>query len=226
MKRMRWFLICVAILFTLAVLFILIERLRGQVGVRALMQDLVVRGEKLTVQELIRPKIANDANAAVDLIEAASQLNDRPGTPGEVPPSMKFIEPSKVAVVAHLQSWESKDSDGKLVTNSWSDVERNVADSRSSITLIVEALRKTGFDSGVVLTNGFDNIQFPGLKEVRTATRWLSAACLVDLHNGNADQALSTLTAINSLISSLQNEPLMISQLRLERLTEAEHVIP
>ncbi|MEO8426419.1 MAG: hypothetical protein ABI651_04825, partial [Verrucomicrobiota bacterium] len=196
----------------LAVLIALLgERLRGQLAVGSWKKEMLSGGEKLNVLELIPTPPLPAENGAVEVIMAAKQLAS---VPSNVPPLLRFLNPQQAVVVFTLDAWESEKSNGKgMLTNTWTDVDDELSSTRILLTQIVEALQKPAFNSGVVYTNGFSSFDVPWLTQLKKAGQWLTALCIADLRKGHAEQAFTSLTALNSLTHAQESEPLIISQL-------------
>lgn len=210
-KRIRPVVIFCGVLVLVVLITVLLERVRGQLAVRSWKKEMLTRGEKLDVRELIPAPSPPEMNAAPELIAAAKQL---PSVPTNVPPLLKFLTPQQAVVSASLEMWETEKLTGKgAVTNSWPDVERELESATKLLAQMMETLQRTTFNSGLSYTNGFNSFEVPGLVEVRKAGQWLSARCVTDLRRGNRQQAFAALTALHSLMHAQESEPLIISQL-------------
>ncbi|MCI0627624.1 MAG: hypothetical protein L0387_39240 [Acidobacteria bacterium] len=210
-KRIRPVAIFCGVLVLLVLIAVLVERVRGQLAVRSWKKEMLARGEKINVIELIPAPSPPEMNAAPGLIAAAKQL---PSVPTNVPPLLKFLTPEQAIVSSALEIWEMEKLNGKgVVTNTWADVDHELESATKLLAQMIETLQKPSFNSGAAYTNGFTSFEVPWLAQVKKAGQWLSARCIADLRKGNRQQAFAALTTLNSLMHAQESEPLMISQL-------------
>ena len=103
----RWckrFLKAVAVLAVLLVLFLIVERVRGQIALARYKKALIAKGEKLTAREL-QASNATGENGAPAVLEAIGRLQAGAVLPDNYPPRMKMTPAGRAVVCFREPNW-------------------------------------------------------------------------------------------------------------------------
>lgn len=183
-------------------MFLVEEHVRGRVQLRRVERELRARGEKLTIAELVPPKLAPEENGMRALL-AARQFE-----PPYVP-SMRFVAPGCAVVSSRLEQWTGY---GNSKTNTWDDVRAWKEIAAPSLEAIRAALQKPAFDADIQWQRGFEML-LPHLTEIKGSARMLATSVSLSLREGDKAQAAADLRTLARFHETLTNEPLLISQL-------------
>jgi hypothetical protein len=195
-----------AALAALPLIFLVIERVRGQISLGRYQRQLVSRGEKLTAREFATPFDAR-ANGAPEVIAAINRLSNGIVLPGHAPSRMR-LTPSGRAVVAFRQNewvdaWEKP-----RVTNRWDQLAADLKTNEAVLAAIRAGLAKPVFNNEVDLTQ-VKNLKIQHAASVKRLSYWLGGAGMLALHEGNPHAAL----------------PDLVEQIRLSRLLAEDHLL-
>jgi hypothetical protein len=171
--------------------------------------ELVARGEKLTVAELMADHKTPEHNSA-SLFNRATARIHRDGVAGtNGPPMMKMVVPGKAMVGWQRSQWiDYYDK----ATNNWGDLADDLAESREGIELLHEMTIHPDLDFHLDYNMG-PTLMLPHLSPLKRSAQILSAAALADLHKGDAASAAQHVRAMLAVAQGLRDEPLVISQL-------------
>jgi hypothetical protein len=120
---------------------------------------------------------------------------------------MKMVAPGK-AMVGWMQPL-ARSSD---FTNAWEDLTAEMAADRPTIELLRQVLERPKLDFQLDYTKGVKML-LPHLAPMKRATQKLEAAAVVDLHNGDAGEALTNILTIFGLVERDRSEGLLISHM-------------
>jgi hypothetical protein len=196
----------VAVLAVLFLLFLVVERVRGQISLARYKQALVAQGEKLTAGEL-RSAIPEGENGAPAVFEAIEQLKEGTVLPNHYPPRMKLM-PSGRAVVCFRESQWVDDKK----TYHWNQLAADLKANEATLAAIQAGLARPVLDNGVDHSQGM-KLQFPHLGPAKSITRWIGAASQLALRNGNPREAVEPLVTGIRLPRLLAEDRLVISEL-------------
>jgi hypothetical protein len=197
-------------LFVILVVFLLLERFRGQIGLALYERELIRKGEKLEIGELIAPPIPESENRAADFFKFSGAMQTGDVLPLQPPPCMKFGDQCLRPLVGFREStWQNP---GKWeVTNSWEDVELELSTNRLVMQGLGELLESSAFDHKLAYTKGFEMLT-PHLQAARKLHCWFVASAQLSLRRGNSPEAFHKLIAALRLPRILENDRLLASE--------------
>lgn len=189
----------------LALGFLVEERIRGGLQLRALERDLRARGELLTVAELV----STATNQAGRLVTPTQLTGLLPGiSPAGEPQSPDGLPPGRKAVLWRLDAWQTRDG----ATNTWDNFARDLASVWEQLPAVRAAFTNPVPRLVVDYTAGFNTL-LPHLGPIKTFSQTLRCATLRDLREGNLEAALENLLTAKALLDLQRHEGLIISQL-------------
>jgi hypothetical protein len=178
---------------------------RAKRKVEAYRQRLRAKGEKLTTSEL-RPQVSAEAlYGAGALLDAAGHL----GYPisSNLPPTMKIVAPGRALVAWAQPELPTMDS-----SNLWPELSRMVAENQGQLDALRAALASPRLMFDLDYSREA-NLQLGYLSTLKQAAQWLSAAAVLDLHEGRLTNAWADVMALSALAAHSPEEPVMISEL-------------
>ena len=193
----------------LILLLVMVGVWRDQQAVRLFKDALIAGGENLKVNELIPPYFAEAHQAAIELTGAASRFpNNSPIVSLNPPRKMRIIAPGKATV-----GWQVPDLREEAgQTNRWEDLDAELAAAEPVLRELRKLLKSPSFNWNLAYGQGF-SLLMPHLAKIKQIVQWLATATMNDLHASRLDLALANHTAMLQAVNSLQDEPLIISQL-------------
>lgn len=172
--------------------------------------ELIAKGEKLTIEELVPKRPTADENGAPRLLNVIMRL--RAGTNTVLdknpPPAMRSVAPGR-AMVGWQQS-EIRSAGRNTKTNTWAELRAELAERASIFGELGVALQSQAFDFNINYAQFGVQQHFTGLKN---ASSILKSVTELHLHDQKLDAAFQDLLLQVDLVQVLQNEPLLISQL-------------
>ncbi|HWX20369.1 MAG TPA: hypothetical protein VN578_10765 [Candidatus Binatia bacterium] len=165
---------------------------------------LKAAGEKLSVVELTPLPAPEAFRASFELMQAANLV--RPPWTNFLP-VMTFIAPGKARV-----SWQQEVLSNSEASSLWPGSSREVATSQAALAEIRAVLRAPTLTFDLNYRQGA-SLLLPHLARLKGVAQWLSAATVVELHEGRATNAFEDLLALTTLAERYKGEPLMISEL-------------
>ena len=205
----RWckrFLKAVAVLAVLLVLFLIVERVRGQIALARYKKALIAKGEKLTAREL-QASNATGENGAPAVLEAIGRLQAGAVLPDNYPPRMKMTPAGRAVVCFREPNWVEH---GK--TNQWEQLASDLKNNEVTLAEIRIGLEKPALNNGVDFSQGM-KMQFPQLSPPKKATHWFGSGSQLALHLGDPHAAMPELLAEVRLPRLLAEDRLLISEL-------------
>ncbi len=205
----RWckrFLKVMAVLAVLLILFLIVERVRGQVSLARYKRALIAKGEKLTAREL-QASNATGENGAPAVLEAIERLQAGVVLPDNYPPRMKLTPAGRAIVCFREPNWVE---DGE--TNQWEQLASDLKENEATLAEIRIGLGKPALNNGVDFSQGM-KMQFPQLAPPKKATRWFGSGSQLALHLGDPHAAMPDLLAEVRLPRLLADDRLLISEL-------------
>jgi hypothetical protein len=207
-------LLALGCLLVALVLFPVIEHYRGKWALERWKADMVAKGEKFKIEELIRPPAPED-NAFPDVLFASGRLRANPQLAHLIPPSLRFAAPGKMIYTPGQTRWRGWYSTGSGTgdTNvTWEIFADEMAALTDPLNEAIAALKKPGFDANLNYRFGF-NLPMMHLMDMKRLGEALCAAALLDLHRGNISESLEYLESALALSRGQKDERLVISQL-------------
>ena len=171
--------------------------------------ELIRKGEKLEISQLLPAPVHPDSNGAPALMAAVAQL-PRGGKPNEISPiPMKLVAPGRALV-----GWRQSDlrTRASEETNTWEQLAEQFRDSGAVLNEIYAALQRPEFDFNLDYLQGF-SVSLPQLASLRRVAQTLKSSTMLHLHEGKLELAFKDLQSLLALCRTLESERLMISQL-------------
>jgi len=169
--------------------------------------QLRASGEKLTVEELIPPRLQPEQNSAETLIRAgALSRYDDTFFNSNPPPAMHLVAPGK-AMIGWAQPYLHYDG-----SNTWEEAEAALQLSEPALELLRRTIEQPHFDFALDYKQGMTLI-IPHLMTMRKSTQLLSAAALCDLHRHDSASAVTNTRAMLALIKGWKEDRLVISEM-------------
>lgn len=207
-KRRRRYLILGLILGALPVLYLFEERVRGEWLLANYREELLARGEKLTIEELAPPIPEGTNVVLLTPAEAESMLNIGGGVRDEFPSTARTLSPGRLVASWQRDRWF--DPDGRTCT--WDDYLRAAAGTLDRLPELRWRLTNRVLRVTLDYGEGF-TLLLPHLAPFKSVAQALCQAAIYDLHTGNLNGAAENLHAVASLTDLLEHEPLLIDQL-------------
>jgi hypothetical protein len=202
-------------LVLIAGLFLVFEHLRGSIALSRYQKALVLKGEKLFPQDLVRTNQAGE-NGAPELTAAAESFRDGMVMPDYPLSRMKLLPSGRAIVCFREPEWtaETYGSEGKTgkVTNTWEQVFADLEANTNALARIRQALTMPVFDHHLDYSNG-PTMSFSHLAPTKGVAHWLGAAIQLKLQEGNNAEALGYLVDQIRLPRSMVGDQLLISEL-------------
>jgi hypothetical protein len=189
----------------LAVLFVLVERVRGGWAWAAWEREVRAKGERLTVAELTPVAPTNRETRILNAFEAQAALGVRP--PADAPGVMRRVAPGKARVTWAAESWIENEG-----SNSWARLESSLAGLRDQLPAVRAGLTNRAFFIRLDYDQGFD-LLLPHLAAEKGLVQALNLGVLDALHRGRLAEAQENLAALTAAVDLSREQPLVISQL-------------
>lgn len=168
--------------------------------------ELIAKGEKLTVAELIPPRLLHTNNAAAEFMNASAYLIS---VPGQVePPAMSMTGPGRARI-----SWQRDVLLNLISSNVWPGLKAHFETNGNYLADV----RKT-FSEGLLrfqidYLQGFTGLPSAHLMKIKSCSQSLSAAAILAMHEGNTSEAFENLRGLAALPRACEGEASMITQL-------------
>lgn len=205
-RRCKQLLVVVSALAILVVLFLMVERVRGQISLARYKKALAARGEKLTAREL-HASIADSENTAPAVYDAIERLTNGVVLPNDYPPCMKLTLSGRAIVGFRESEWY----DGKK-TNNWGQVAADLKANAATLDSLRLLLAKPAFDNKLDYSQGF-KMKLPNLLPPKQLTRWFGGTAQVALREGRTADALENVVAQARIQRVLTEDRIVISEL-------------
>ena len=193
-------------LFALLVVFLLFERVRGQISLARYRQRLIAQGEKLSARDFVS-SASESENGAPEVFEATKRLREGVVLPKSYPLRMKLTSSGRAVVGFREPEW----IDDK-VANRWEQLAADLKANEATLREIRRALEKPVLNNHVDWSQGM-KMQFPHLAPAKSLTYWFGSASLLALHEGKTHESLEYLLAQVRLPRLLSEDRLLISEL-------------
>ena len=168
-------------------------------------RELKAKGEKVAISELIPPRLIDSPNGARALLTVGGRLSSLDLS--NLPPTMKLLAPGHALVAWNQAFLPTADS-----TNIWPGLSGTLDQNGNIIADARAALEDPVIAFDLNYSQGF-NLAVSHLMCVKRVSQWLSAAAILDLHEGRSSNAWENLQALIALVEKNKTEPLMISEL-------------
>jgi len=204
MKR-RWKIVLglLLLLLVVAASLLLTMHVQPQNELEAYKKFLRAQGEKLDLNEVIRPPAPDESNA----VSAVSDAFNRYDFGLEkLPYAMQMIAPGKAIV-----GWQQPDARNPDFTNTWEEFAKIVAANEPAIELLHTALVRPRLDFRS--ESDKDNFLFNEFTPMRKSVLKLEAATILELHNGDTGPATTNILTILALVRDNAGEGLLVSHM-------------
>lgn len=207
MKRwLKTFLILIAI-FLLPTLWLLLSHIRAKSALEKYKAQLRAAGEKLTVDELLPPRVPLEKNGAKLYLQAYPYVHFEGLIYSNPPPAMQMVAPGKAMV-----GWQQPCivSQAPVMTNSWNELDQLLKNCGTGLELLRQAAERPKLDFGLDYHLESLGTHLPKMK---SAALLLSAATIYDLNRGQTSSAVTNLDTLVTLVNKWNDERTVISQL-------------
>lgn len=195
-----------AVLAVLLLLFLVIERVRGQISLARYKKALAAQGEKLTPRGL-QVSNAIGENAAPAVLEAIKRLTNGVVLPRGYPPRMKLTPAGRAVVGFREPEWVEDQR-----TNQWDELAMDLKTNEALLVEIRAHLEKPVLNNGLDLSLGA-KMPISHLSPAKSLTYWLGSGSQLALHTGNTRAALPDLLTVTRLPRLLAEDGILISEL-------------
>jgi hypothetical protein len=202
-RKLLWIWVA-ALVFVLALLPV-IAHFRAKAALKEFKAQLVARGEKLSIDELVpRPSLdtPNGANAVLKAIANLTTFSYE-----ILPGVMKTLEPGRARI-----AWQQATLPTESSEDIWPGLRAYVDTNRAALADLCKATEQPVLHFPVQYHLGF-SAGWSHLPQLRSGSQSLSAAAVMALRDGRTDEAFANLRALISLPAQHREEPFVISQL-------------
>ena len=169
---------------------------------------LRAQGEKLEISEVLPPSVPASENC-VDAVRMAFGSFGSAGV--MLPRVMQMVSPGKA--LAAWQQPDVRDANGSHdTTNAWADFAAEVAIHRPAVELLQEVFNRPKLDFQLDYKKAATS-SLPHLADLKRVALALSAASILDLHNGDTGAAVTNICTLLALVRAHHDEPITISHL-------------
>jgi hypothetical protein len=205
-RRLKLFLKIVLTCVVLLFLFLVFERVRGQISLARYRRELISKGERLDAKTF-RPPVNADENGAPEIYKAIAELKDG-GVLHKHPPPLMTVLPSGRAVVGFREaSWLDE-----KVTNDWDEVAADLQTNDAPLAQIRAGLQKPILRNDVDFSQGF-KMDFRHIVPAKSTSQWFEAAALLRLHEGKTHESVDGFLTEMETARLLSDDRLAISEL-------------
>jgi hypothetical protein len=209
MKRWLKTILLVVAIFLLPTLWLLASHIVAKRAAERYKARLRVAGEKLTIDELLPPRIPPDRNGAELFSQALLYLHPE-GAITRRPPAMKMVAPGK-AMIGWQQPYILDELRRPIASNTWNDIEGDLEKYGPGLEQLRQAAARPEIDFGVDYRDIFKRIP-PNLARMNWVALLLRSASVFDLNHGETPSAVTNLHTSLSFVNQRRNERTMISQ--------------
>lgn len=198
-----------AVIFGTPTAWLLVSHALAKHALERYKAQLRASGEKLTVDELLPPRVPPEQNGAKLFIQAFPYLQNQGVLEDNPPTAMLTVAAGKAMIGWQQPCIVSKD--GGEITNTWKDIELELKKCAPGLELLYQAAARPGFD----LSMDYRNSYLPGTTnraEIREASVLLSAAAVFDLNRGETPSAVTDVHTLLVLVGGWKDERLLASQ--------------
>jgi hypothetical protein len=193
-------------LAALLCVFLLFERVRGQISLARYKRELLARGEKLNVQDFM-VHCSPEQNGTPEVNAAARQLIEGVCLPVHYPPRMGMTPSGRAVIGFQETEWVESHS-----TNHWAQLAGDLKTNEPTLDRIRKAMQKPVFNSELDYSLGC-KMPITNLATVKTLAHWFGAGSQLALHERDPGSALPHLVALINLPRVLREDRVLISEL-------------
>jgi len=205
LQKAAW---ALAVLVVLLVVSIYLSHVQAKNPAQSYKEQLRAAGEKLTIEELIPPRVPAEQNGADLLRQAAALATTSRGIfDKNPPPAMRMIAPGKATI-----GWQRPDIRNEGATNSWEDAYAMLEYRAGELELLQKLIERPALDFELDYKKGF-KLLLPHLARLKGLAQLLSEAAICDLHRGDTSSPVTNTRAMLAIAKGWKDERLVISQL-------------
>ncbi|MHB1305751.1 MAG: hypothetical protein ACYDC1_13790 [Limisphaerales bacterium] len=206
-KRTKRVLVALGALLLVGVAFLVEERVRGGVALRAWEREMRAKGEKLTFAELAPPAPTNSATEVLTPDRVSPRLTIATA-PTTAPGTMRMVAPGKAQALWQIDSWIAD----RKQTNRWTDLAHQFESQREAVGQLRQDLTNQAFVVSLDYSQGY-NLLLPHLSAYKRAVQTLAFDVQLALREGRRDDAVADIVASLALCEQLHRDPLLIGEL-------------
>jgi len=185
---------------------------RPKLAVTRYKAELIARGEKLTVEEMLPLPVARAENGTPDFQRAVQLLNRKDSLlDTNRPTAMRMMAAGKAMI-----SWQQTNlvdlSFKPPATNDWSQLAAALTAQQEALDVLHGLIERPALDFNLNYAEGF-SLLLPNLASMKKAAWRLDAGASLALRDHDAAQAVKHLRALLALTKASRDERLIISQL-------------
>lgn len=167
---------------------------------------LVAAGEKLSVEENLPAIVSESENGAREFLDAKGMLA---GVDYNIQPTpMSFIAPGRARCL-----WVETNAATRETSDLWPDLREHLRTNRPALLKLRSALERPRLQFPVRYGAGFANLSFRHVASMKSTMQNLSASMLLELRDGQMDEAWLDLIAAVSIPVRWVDEPMLMSEL-------------
>ena len=217
MRRLRrvlkFLLKLIGVVLIVLFLFLLLERVRGQMGLARYKRELISSGEKLSANDFIT-RTNTGENGAPDVMAAIKQLKDGTILPSDYPPVMSLTHSGHAVIGFRENDWVGFRPNPAYhkATNDWNELAADLKTNKATLEKIRVALNKPVLSNNLDLSQGY-KLKFLHLAPAKSLTFWFGSKAQLALREGNTREAADDLMVELRIQNLLANDNLLISEL-------------
>ncbi len=175
-------------------------------SVSRLKERLTAEGATFDLKKLVPPPVPIAENGAAEFLGAQVLFVAEDHKVHPTP--MSIVAPGRARCI-----WMESNAPTSEVADLWPGLRKEVAANRDALGKLRAALERPRFEFPVNYSGGFMNMGFTHLVPLKSAVRRLSAAVMMDLRDGNLDEAWLNLRSQSAVSVRWHDEPVLISDL-------------
>ncbi len=203
LKKLSVLLLAICILLFL---FLLFERVRGQIALARFISEIKANGETVSPADF-NFTVSRGENGVPAIVQAVGQLKPGAILPDGVPQKMRLL-PSGHAVVGFREEERAFEKE----TNSWAALAFEWDANQPALRQIRDALERPVLRSELDYSLGY-NLLIPNLSSCKKLVIYFGAGSQYFLHNGRNREALDCLLTQIRLPHMIESDRLAISEL-------------
>jgi hypothetical protein len=168
--------------------------------------ELVAKGEKLTISELVPPGVRAEQNSLATFQSANRLLAKYRFFDTNAPSPMRYVKPGKALV-----AWAQPDVRNEK-TNTWNECQAAAAEEEELTQLLESIIERPVLHFHLDYGGGF-SVLLPHLAPLKRCEQHLSITAICDLQRGDPESATLKIRAMLAIVKGMENERLIVSQL-------------
>lgn len=176
--------------------------------------ELKAKGEPMDLAQVLPPPVPPEQNSAAFFLKASVLIDTKAFFYTNTFSGKQMVAPGKAMVRAAQPDINEPGKYG--FTNSWNEASTAVKQNAETLSLLHKIIENPKLDFHIPYARGFVDGGFftnMHLIELKKSAYLLSSAAIVDLHRGNADEAVENVRAMLAIASAMQDQRLEISEL-------------